>query len=764
MGEDIVVTATREPQPQSTAPSQVTVVPGAQIQRSKALDEALRADPDFATFRRSSSLVADPLLAGREPARHRSLRRLARAGAGGRRSGQRRLRRLGVLGRHPAVGNRAGGHSAPGASSALYGSSALGGVVQVIPRPIEDRGELEVQGARFGTAQGALFVARRGERFGAALDAEGLRTGGYGVVAAPGTIDHPASSRHAAARARFEAHPSEDLTLSARVSGFAEDQDGGTRYTTAAAREGLVALGIAKGGLEAHAFGRWSRFDQQRASVQPGRGAEDLAGTQSAPADDEGASVQWSRGGLLLGADARRIFGRSIEALETGPVSSRRTPGEQRLLGAFAQQIFDPLSWLRAQVALRFDSWRNLGGVRREELSAGGVAETDLPDRGDTALSPRLALRAQALPWLSLRAAAYRSFRAPTLNELYRPFQVGTVRTDANPELGPETLIGAEAGFDTPWLRATAFAAGLRDPIANATLEPGHQMRENLGSARIRGLTAEARWAPLGPLRLSLAYTFTDAVVTSADLAGHPLPQDPRHRIAAAARLQDPRWATLDVALRWTSDQFEDDRSTLRLPGYAVVDASVSRAVGERLDVFVAAENLFDRRYLVGLQGGLATVGQPLFVRAGLRARLVLGGRVGEEDCASQQIKWHCGSHGRRPAKTPAARLRWSEAANRAHELAGTGAGLRRVQKSPRTPRDEPWRLTTAISACLKPHPAPVPDSVAARPEPRPRESTLTQAKRYAAPRPRSRTSAGAPRDRRSAPVDHQLVGAGARR
>ncbi len=630
MGEDIVVTATRGPQPQSTAPSQVTVVPGAQIERSKALDEALRGDPAFATFRRSSSLVADPSSQGV------NLRGIGPSG----------VSRALVLEDGVPVNDGFGGwvywgatprlgiervEIAPGASSALYGSSALGGVVQVISRPIEDRGELEVQGARFGTAQGALFVARRGERFGAALDAEGLRTDGYGVVAAPGTIDHPASSRHAAARARFEAHPSEDLTLSARVSGFAEDQDGGTRYTTAAAREGLVALGIATGDLEAHAFGRWSRFDQQRASVQPGRGAEDLAGTQSAPADDEGASVQWSRGGLLLGADARRIFGRSIEVLETGPVSSRRTPGEQRLLGAFAQQIVDPLSWLRAQVALRFDSWRNLGGVRREELSAGGVAETDLPDRGDTALSPRLALRAQALPWLALRAAAYRSFRAPTLNELYRPFQVGTVRTDANPELGPETLIGAEAGFDTPWLRATAFAAGLRDPIANATLEPGHQMRENLG---LRPHPRPYRRGALDPARAAAPLALVHVHRRGGDLrrsrrTSAPAGSPPSHRRRGAS----PRPALGHAGRRPALDL----RSVRGRPEHAAPSRLRRRGrvgVARRRR---AAGRLRGRGEPVRPQIPRGTAGRarhrgaaPLRPRRLARAA-VLGGRVGEE-------------------------------------------------------------------------------------------------------------------------------------
>jgi outer membrane receptor protein involved in Fe transport len=208
------------------------------------------------------------------------------------------------------------------------------------------------------------------------------------------------------------------------------------------------------------------------------------------------------------------------------------------------------------------------------------------------------------------------------LNELYRPFQVGQVRTDANPELGPETLLGAEAGFDTRWLRATAFVAQLRDPITNATIGPNLQMRQNLGSARVRGVELQGNWKPMPPLRLSLAWTFTDARVTSGALFGKLLPQDPRHRISAGASFSDPKWVDVDVGVRWTSDQFEDDRNTLRLPGFAVIDAAVSRAVAPGWDVFFAAENLLDRRYLVGLQGGVATVGQPVFVRAGVRARV----------------------------------------------------------------------------------------------------------------------------------------------
>ena len=619
--ETIVVTPERGAQAAGKATAPATVIPGAEVERGKSLDETLRRDPSFALFRRSSSLVADPSSQGV------NLRGVGPSG----------VSRALVLEDGVPLNDGFGGwmywgsvprlgvsrvEIAPGASSALYGSSALGGVVQIVTRPIEDHLDVELQGGRFETASGALSVGGRSGRLGGSVDLEGLRTGGYGVLASPGPIDQPAFSRRGAVRARLEAGLAEGVVATARLAGFAEDQNGGTRYTTAAAGETLAALGLSAGAVEARAFARWARFSQERARIQPDRSVEDPASAQRAPADDQGISLQWSRGGFLAGGDLRRVFGRSIEEPALGAIALTAVSGEQRLGGVFAQQLLEPLPWLRVQGALRMDFWSNLGGVRHEALESGRVNDTGLPDRSDVALSPRLALRAHVLPWMSVRAAGYRSFRAPTLNELYRPFQVGPVRTEANPQLGPETLLGAEAGFDLPWLRATGFIAQLRDPIVNVTVGTNQQMRQNIGSARVRGLELTGLWAPVSALRLSLAWTFIDARLSSGNLAGRLLPQDPRHRLVAAASFADPRIVEVDVQLRWTSEQFEDDANRLRLPGFAVFDLQVARTVAPGWEVFAAAENLLDRRYLVGLQGGIATVGQPLFVRAGVRARL----------------------------------------------------------------------------------------------------------------------------------------------
>jgi outer membrane cobalamin receptor len=75
---------------------------------------------------------------------------------------------------------------------------------------------------------------------------------------------------------------------------------------------------------------------------------------------------------------------------------------------------------------------------------------------------------------LRARGTVYRSFRAPTLNELYRVFKAGNTTTQANPDLQPETMWGAEAVVD--WIgqnsmfRATAYRNALDGLITNVTL------------------------------------------------------------------------------------------------------------------------------------------------------------------------------------------------------------------------------------------------------------------------------------------------------
>jgi iron complex outermembrane receptor protein len=620
IGEEIVVTPARAPQKASDALSPVTVVPTAAIADSKAVDETLRNDPSYATFRRSSSLVADPSSQGV------NLRGIGPSG----------ISRALVLDDGVPLNDGFGGwvywdsiprlsiervEIAEGASSALYGSAAMGGVLQLVSRPIVDRAIIEIEGGSFDTGSAAISAAKTNGEFGLAIDLEGLTTNGHQVIASPGAVDQNASSQHASGLLRGEMLLENGGRIFFRAGGFLEGENGGTPLTTANARQADYAIGLSEKDLELRFFGRFGRFDQGRSKILPDaftRTSEQLASNQSAPEDSQGFSAQYRAPyGITIGTDLQRVFGKSLEALQPpSTLTVRDSSGAQLSGGVFAEELLQ-ISALSVQGALRYDYWENLGYARVQTSTDGSVQSIDLGQRTDGQLSPRLAVRYKFAPLFALRAAIYRAFRAPTLNELYRPFQVGPVRTDANAALGPESYLGGEAGFDIgPYISATGFSSQLQHPIVNVTIGPNEQQRQNLGEARFAGLELRGQYSPIAEIHLTAAYTYVRSRVAGTSLS---LPEDPEHRLAGSIAFARKDLFSLILRARWMSSQFEDDQNTLRLPGFAVFDATISRELGAHWEIFGSLENALDRKYLVGLQGGVASIGQPICLRLGGR-------------------------------------------------------------------------------------------------------------------------------------------------
>src|SRR5439155_24375416 len=119
--------------------------------------------------------------------------------------------------------------------------------------------------------------------------------------------------------------------------------------------------------------------------------------------------------------------------------------------------------------SLRYQEFKNYDAF---DGAPGGVGRA--PDQRTSSLDPRISARWAVTPQVALRAAAYKAFRAPTLDNLYRAFATPSGIFFGNPALKPETLPGAEAGFDLNRgglrLQVTAFTNTIRDLITFAPL------------------------------------------------------------------------------------------------------------------------------------------------------------------------------------------------------------------------------------------------------------------------------------------------------
>jgi outer membrane receptor protein involved in Fe transport len=261
---------------------------------------------------------------------------------------------------------------------------------------------------------------------------------------------------------------------------------------------------------------------------------------------------------------------------------------------------------------VRVDAWRNFDAERN------GAA---LASRSDTSINPRVAALFRATNAVAVMVSAYRAFRAPTLNELYRGFRVGNVVTNANESLGPERLNAFELGVRVANVRANAFVMNVDDTIANVTLAQTPSLitrqRQNAGTSQTRGLEVESEWRVTPMLRASAGCLFSDARATSGPLDGKRLPQVPRNQATLQATLTPPRM-TIATQLRWSSMQFDDDLNQFPLRSYFAADAFASYAVTARVAVTLAAENIFDRRIETAATP-VITLGQPRSVRGGMR-------------------------------------------------------------------------------------------------------------------------------------------------
>jgi outer membrane receptor protein involved in Fe transport len=645
-----VVTGLRLPTPLHDSPAAVTVIDRDQMAQAPqvAADDLVRMAPDVGTFRRSSSAIADPTSQGL------NLRGVGPSGVS---------RALALRDGLP-LNDPFGGwvywraisplelaqiELVPSGASALFGNFALGGALQMISRPITGPSagpsiDVVIAGGSLDSDRIALRATEQRGDFAVALSAQAMHTAGYTPIAPAerGPVDGPAPSSDESGAARVE-YRHGGATLHGEVRAFHESLDAGTEFTTAEVRTltydagGERALG--PGALVAQVFGGQQRFDQERARVQPDRVAAASAGTQRTPSNNQGAAVSWTarvadRHAIVAGTDAQRVAGTATDLLTPAAVTAttlveRRAGGEQRFAGAFVEDTVHVVPALEVAGALRLDGWQNLDARGTLGRGDGSTTTTPFAQASELQLDPRLGALVHVSSEFAVRGSAYRGFRAPTLNELYRPFQVGSVLTAANDRLRPETLWGGELGTEvgTPHLRmvATAFWNRLYDPISNVTLsEPldgATRQRQNLGRARIFGIDLDLAWRPSPAWTVRVAHTFSDAHVTDAPaqpmLVGKQLAQDPANRTTASLTFHDERIATVVGEVRYLDRMFEDDLNTLPIGAVVVFDARVERRLGPGFALFLTGQNLTNRQYVVG-RAGLDTLGAPRTFEFGL--------------------------------------------------------------------------------------------------------------------------------------------------
>lgn len=335
---------------------------------------------------------------------------------------------------------------------------------------------------------------------------------------------------------------------------------------------------------------------------------------------------------LRLGADYRRSRGNldevAISAFSGNPTAFRRAGGTNTDLGLFAEY-----DWATGPLILtiggRLDRWTIRNGYFREVDNAGVVqVDNRFDDRSGWEPGFRGGATVDLGRGWKIRAAAYRGLRLPTLNELYRPFVVFPVVTQANAALDLEKLRGFEAGLDwTPVdpvsLSFTAFDNKVKGAIANVTLEENLRQRRNVGAIRAKGLELGMS-AKVETISFAASLVWVDAQVeddgAAVALDGMRPAQTPRWAASGTFAWRLPSGWEISATLRHIGMQFEDDMETDRLPAATTLDMFARMPLVQGIAAILRAENLFDETVVTRNQSGSMDLGAPRTVWMGVRA------------------------------------------------------------------------------------------------------------------------------------------------
>ena len=632
-------------------PTSEYAIPAEQIDDAGSLvvDDILREIPGFSTFRRSSSLFANPSSQG-----------VSLRGVGASATSRSSVLLDGIPLNDPFGGwvyfarvPRADLESMEvtnGGASDVFGNGALGGVLNLRTRSAEESYAAgEISYGSMSTPDLSFAVGGPVGSWQMAVAGQALRTGGYVLVPADqrGSVDTDAGTADLSGTVEISRNLGEQGRFFVRGSGFGESRRNGTPLQNNDTTIPEVDLGLdwstrEAGSFSARLYGSTESYHQTFSAVAANRDSEMLTDVQRNPSQQVGFVGTWTRlieekHKVAAGIEASDVRGHSDdESYRAGaPFTLVDAGGRQHNWGFFAQDAFFLAPKWLLTFSGRVDAWDNNSGYQNSKPLTTGTPTTEpFANRSESAFSPRVSLLRSFSHGLALSASVYRAFRAPTLNELYRNFRVGNVLTLANPNLTGEHLTGGEAGLSyQTWanrltLRGNFFWSDIGDPVANVTITSTPtlitRMKENLGVTQARGFELSGQWQVRPRLQITASYLFVNAFVVSypsppalVPLDGLRLPQVPKNQFSFQTSYIGKRW-TASLQGRFSGNQFDDDLNQYPLGRAFSLDAELSREFVRHTSVFVAVQNLTDDRFKVEATP-VFTVGPPIFVRGGVR-------------------------------------------------------------------------------------------------------------------------------------------------
>lgn len=242
--------------------------------------------------------------------------------------------------------------------------------------------------------------------------------------------------------------------------------------------------------------------------------------------------------------------------------------------------------------------------------------------------SPKLGAIYKLTEQLNAYAAYRHAFRIPSESQLFRS---GSTTDSTN--LQPVTANSFEVGLRGQLnehidFEVTLYEMRKNDEILNITDDSGARRNVNAGDTTHRGIEAGVDWHLTDSLGAGVSYArnkhrFDNWVEGANDLSGNTMPHAPQH-FANVRVYYSPLWLNGGRLEAEWSDQgkyFIDEANTLTYPGHSLLNLRASYSVTDALEVYVNVLNAEDKLYAESTSrfGPTYTPGRPRTVMGGVK-------------------------------------------------------------------------------------------------------------------------------------------------
>ena len=509
-----------------------------------------------------------------------------------------------------------------GSGSSLYGSNAMGGVINIITKkPKEQKTDFTLSYGSMNTKIGSISTTGKIDKFGYFLSGQMAKSDGYiaDIVSnrKDNTIKRGVERENANLKFSYDIDNSSDITASYiyyhnQAVGVLDVPGGYNPYEqTMHTLQATYAKYFDNSSDMKITIYSKPADDSYDSLVYNATYQTEIKYKDKGKTDNYGGTLQYTYPigdhVLTAGIDYKNSYADKKDTYTSGGIIL--TKGSQDYYGIFAQDEWFVNKQFILNIGARMDYYKNHSGEMHDEVNS---VDTIYENKSFNAFSPKIGVVYHATNTTSLRASVGKAFRAPTVNDLYRDWISYSKVYAGNANLDPETVSSYEIGVDQKIgdgnIHITAYRSDAEDFIYSIDpLDPSstnYKEKTNVGEVEIQGMEVEVDYTFTDTLKLLANYTYNESKIKKFEantaLEGNYLTYVPKNKASVSIEYINPIFINITAIGRYVGKRYSDDTNTesKAYEDYTLYDLKLSRKITKSSQFEVSVNDLFDKGYV----------------------------------------------------------------------------------------------------------------------------------------------------------------------